>query len=743
MNVHPQTGVSLRSPSSISMTAPPTQNTAPVLEYRCLYTHDIRRKAKRWQDGLLRFHTFNKRVMVYDFPARNYIGDTHWREDCPVQDGDELQLDRPVLVQVCDQIASVEQDLTELLESRKRKHAVAEEAASRRALPDPRPNQHGPQGTGAARLSPPTPLQPKSLNALLGISASRPGKAALPAKSPYDIREDSEPSRIRGKRPLKKARLENNASLRSREDSQNDISTVQQAVWEESHRRRARLSSGERASGHHEQPVGRTKVTTSTAPSFNPATATGMRASPHTPLANATESGDDGVQHGSSKNRVKKPRNRLNVSENQIHRTPSRRQTSPRLNLGPTEESCDSTRKSSSPPPMVANHQTAKNHQLQKPRSKLQMASHKPRRKLMYRDLLPPDESGTACESPETARRSSTTVRTRARKSAIDNIGNAASPPEDESHAEAHPPDNISRLSPLSDDNTANLGPRILANRPTDVARESDQSGTNEKTKGTTVTNRNDSETSLANHDTSKSIEMVDEILASQNFGSKASRLTRLQTPNHLQTDRDPSPLILVAESPPLLEATVGSDHYEDRMKSPILISSPELVEDVAKSFDHAHEGAAGNDPNIDISGNAESPILEKDKSTDLGGADKPPADIGESLTNASPVRPRRQAAATSMAGGPPTLRNATSLPSFVPVRPTRRTRSPLKVSLSENSVDAIDARREQGAQSSHSGPSRALVAEPWSREAWDLFGCARDGVEVSYGDFCRQEHVV
>jgi hypothetical protein len=59
-----------------SLSIPPSQNTAPVLEFNCLYTHDIRRKQKRWQDGFLRFHTFNKRVMVYDVP-RNFIGDMH------------------------------------------------------------------------------------------------------------------------------------------------------------------------------------------------------------------------------------------------------------------------------------------------------------------------------------------------------------------------------------------------------------------------------------------------------------------------------------------------------------------------------------------------------------------------------------------------------------------------------------------------------------------------------------------
>ena len=34
-------------------------------------------------------------------------------------------------------------------------------------------------------------------------------------------------------------------------------------------------------------------------------------------------------------------------------------------------------------------------------------------------------------------------------------------------------------------------------------------------------------------------------------------------------------------------------------------------------------------------------------------------------------------------------------------------------------------------------------VARVWSKEAWDLFGCARDGVECSYEEFKRKEGLV
>ncbi|KAL1623191.1 hypothetical protein SLS54_004678 [Diplodia seriata] len=94
-------------------------NTAPVHEFRCLYTHDLRRKQKRWQDGFLKFHTFNKRVMVYDQP-RNYIGDTHWKGGDPLNDGDELTLENGVIVQVAEPVATTQTDLTELLQKKPR-----------------------------------------------------------------------------------------------------------------------------------------------------------------------------------------------------------------------------------------------------------------------------------------------------------------------------------------------------------------------------------------------------------------------------------------------------------------------------------------------------------------------------------------------------------------------------------------------------------------------------------------------
>lgn len=174
---------SLANPSSLAI--PSTQNTAPVHCFRCLYTYDLRRKAKRWQDGAVRFHTFNKRIMVYDI-SRNFIGDTHWRDGGVIEDGDELELDKGVLIQVGEKTESVDQDLTSIFEKRGRNHTkLAENHDVSSVVPDL-------PLAGHPALSSPFQLRPKSLNAILGTPSGSLGRAALLLKSPCELRLQNE-----------------------------------------------------------------------------------------------------------------------------------------------------------------------------------------------------------------------------------------------------------------------------------------------------------------------------------------------------------------------------------------------------------------------------------------------------------------------------------------------------------------------------------------------------------------------
>lgn len=160
--------------STPSLSTPLTQNTAPVIKFRCLYSHDLRRKAKRWHDGFLRFHTFNKRVMVYDTPG-NFIGDLHWRESEEIQDGDEIELDKGVLIQVGECMEKTQTDLSGLFEKKKTSQGSPPQnnstpQSSRMSMP---------RSTGGSQA----PL--KSLNELLGIKRTPIGRAIAPI-SPYE-----------------------------------------------------------------------------------------------------------------------------------------------------------------------------------------------------------------------------------------------------------------------------------------------------------------------------------------------------------------------------------------------------------------------------------------------------------------------------------------------------------------------------------------------------------------------------
>ena len=190
-----------------SLSLPQTQNTAPVLEFNCLYTHDIRRKQKRWQDGFLRFHTFNKRVMVYDVP-RNFIGDTHWKEDEALQVGDEVTLEKDgVIVQVAESVGRTETDLTELRNSKRKNSSAVGSSSPARPAQTPARLSNG----NASR--PTAQLKHRSLNALLGASKGPIGKAALPAKSPFEQRHaQSENEEWENGGPPKRRRTEQPAA---------------------------------------------------------------------------------------------------------------------------------------------------------------------------------------------------------------------------------------------------------------------------------------------------------------------------------------------------------------------------------------------------------------------------------------------------------------------------------------------------------------------------------------------------
>lgn len=139
--------------------------------------------------------------MVYD-ERGNFIGDTHWREDYDLADGDDLELERGgVIIQVGECVGSSDQDLSELIDKR------VEEKVRRQAV-------------AAARRPPATPVAPlhvlkpqsttqKHLHDVIGTPSGHHGRAVIPKESPYEERQHRQaPVQSGDVRPPKRQRRE-------------------------------------------------------------------------------------------------------------------------------------------------------------------------------------------------------------------------------------------------------------------------------------------------------------------------------------------------------------------------------------------------------------------------------------------------------------------------------------------------------------------------------------------------------
>lgn len=167
--------------SPASNDGPPS--TATVYDFICLFTHDLRRKQKRWQDGKLKYHSFNKKVMVYD-DRGHFVGESHWGQEGDLAPGDELSLDRGMaLVQVEDCTGEKQQDLTELLDKRAREVEKRRQIAAAKTRPAPRGSL-----AGGAPPAPPQHRPHLSLSSLVQ-SPGPIGRAAIPAHSPFEARQ--------------------------------------------------------------------------------------------------------------------------------------------------------------------------------------------------------------------------------------------------------------------------------------------------------------------------------------------------------------------------------------------------------------------------------------------------------------------------------------------------------------------------------------------------------------------------
>ncbi|KAJ5955131.1 hypothetical protein N7501_009410 [Penicillium viridicatum] len=180
----------MSTPSSSTRLPPISpQVTASVVKFRCLYTHDLRRKSKRWHDGYLRYHKFNKRVMVYDDQG-NFIGDHHWRSSDEVQDGDEMELDKGVLIEVTENMGTTETDITTLYEKKKSSQGSPQTKDPVSQVPHTSTYTSASASASAPLRSSASSQSFRSLNDLLGIRRTPIGHLV----SPYESRNPPQPA---------------------------------------------------------------------------------------------------------------------------------------------------------------------------------------------------------------------------------------------------------------------------------------------------------------------------------------------------------------------------------------------------------------------------------------------------------------------------------------------------------------------------------------------------------------------
>lgn len=649
----------LRGPS---LTAPLTQNTAPVIEHRCLYTHDLRRKQKRWQDGLLRFHSFNKRVMVYDFPAGNFIGDSHWREDYSVQDGDELELDRPVLVQVGEQMGQSQQDLSELLAKRTRKPCQADPAT--------RMSQNVPSSLpgSANKLMPTNVLQPKPLNEVLGGRTGKIGRAALPSKSPYESRRTSGSNIVAepAVRPSKRPRIERAGDA--------DASFAR--VGDE-------IQSPKISTDRHPSIVRAVKRQV-------PNIVKRLQQAPDKPSAIEIEDDGETIHFVSVKpERGAVPRYTKNVSafridglkESASRNTPESQK--PNEDQSGSETTRDRKAIHLSTLSNSINSQKGITDGQERPTSRLQVTSRKPRRKLMYKDLLPPDAvqeddqaGNTKLHSEESGSPHPTSLLPRHTPSPKQLVHTDNVDELDCNHARhhVHSPQNFVECGARCQDHQ--VGSSLLDSSPDIADVNAQMASANQKRKssqrGQKTGSRND-----VDRGTSLALEKIDQILASNSTARTHGQISQIKL---------------------LQKSQLWTDHGRcSEMMQDALEPSPEGL----------------------ISVVAQGTTNQRTLGSDFEAVIKPRAKRGQIARGE--IKKHQKIC---------TLQTSTSLPNFVGPRAARTNRGPLKSTLSDSSILVQKGlNRAQPLK-----PSSSSVSDPWSKEAWDLFGCWRNG-EVNYHD--------
>lgn len=296
--------------------------------------------------------------MVYDTPG-NFIGDLHWRQDNEIQDGDELELDKGVLIEVCERMEKTETDLSKLFEKRKPVQGSPRPGQPLTQSPRPLP----PLQSSIASQS---PNAERSLSDLLGIKRTPIGRLVSPYEARHPPTQHSPAPREQNpsERPAKRQRV----------------------LPLEERRQEQRVQAPNRS-----QPVVIDLVESSTPPEAPP----------------ARQQSSESLQRQGSRTDSEPKRPRIQSESKSTPRAP----VQPKRVEKPQNSSNDTA---PSIPRAPQNNSTPN-----APVNTLRLSNEKPRRKLMYQALLPTQASTKPSNTIGPAKRSTPQAPTENRQQSV------------------------------------------------------------------------------------------------------------------------------------------------------------------------------------------------------------------------------------------------------------------------------------------------------------------------------------
>ena len=618
----------------------------------------------------------------------------------------------------------MEQDLTELLEKRNKPRDSVSGQATSSPMGDPLTT------TMASPAVPQTSLlRPKSLNTLLGTPKGPIGRASIPMKSPHEMRKARDDIDCTVERPAKRPRLAEARAvvpapviLQGRSSrGQTDLTPL--------------VGELERVGRKDISRHGKNGFPISGITARKPPSGQGLYAVA-APVAHETMSAvkprGDHCDESTRKQRKcgeERTRQKVGAALPRINHAQPRPTTIATTSSPPNslaiwkEESTESIK-------IISDVETVSSSKPRNKRTKLQMASRKPRRKLMYRDLLPQDSPVISCSLSSTEFTAQggrvTTIPlgfeprleeplTKFHQKELDQSADRLNRRHSNKGARnaTHKNKNLGKsMSPSlfltqEDSDTPWIEPHrttdglaeILNTRYREDASES-QSHPTQSARARKTRQRSIPKASSTIHDTELTITKMDELLFSrpQSKPPLTPKPAEIAVPVSPTRIFSPTPIPSIPHDFPPIRSPQNST---PSTKSPTSFPAPKTPSPAPppKPSARALLPIPLSPPPNPITTSPSSPRYP---------LPKPPRPTSRPLKSRPALK----------------LKQTVSDPSNIHLPPP-----PIQLAPIVDAETAKDAAREQNGNGS-----------AWGKEAWDLFGCGRDGIECSYEEFKRKE---